>query len=788
MKLKLSLLMLFSIVGNLAVGQSTYSRVKFDLSKVDIKDLTKLGLETDHGFMIPGVHFVNDFSQDEIAKMNASSIDYKIMIPDLDIYYKNQSESSAPRSVGTCNDGSDQALYDYTTPENYTYGSMGGYHSFEEMLIVLDSMRSKYPHLISAKAPVGNIKTWESNDIWWLRLSDNPDVDEEGEPEALYTALHHAREPNGLSQMIFYLWYMLENYDTDPEVKYLVDNTEMYFIPCINPDGYLYNQETNPDGGGFWRKNRRPAENGGGVGVDLNRNYDFFWGNDDTGSSPNSESNTYRGPEGFSEPETKAVRDFTIDHEILIALNYHTFGNLLIHPWGYNDQPTDEDSIFKAIGRSMIKENNFTLGTGTETVGYTVNGDSDDYLYGEEGEKNKIYSMTPEVGDGFWPDSTQIEGFNKSCMYQNLATAHSLLNHYDARMSVPNLVEEDEGVFVLDVTKSGFKDGTATVEIISQSPYLIFDDFLMNFDLKIAQNKLESIPFTITENAPPLVDLSFELKVDNGEVELTDIYTFTYRRSINVEISSNDLSDPSTLKDIGNWALTEDRFVSEPTSLTDSPNGDYEANMINVVSITDALDLSNINYAALKFSAQWSIEANYDYVLVQASTDGENWTSLCGNYTSNGSENTHGTTDPLFDGIQEDWIIEEMDLSDYAGQVIHLRMLMRSDGFVELDGIYIDDILIESNVLVISDVNELDENSMNVYPSINDGQFIIELNGNNNLNSKVEIFNANGQLINRYKNLDQKNTVTINNLTSGVYLVKYSNGEKSITKRISVIK
>ncbi|MFT6334334.1 MAG: murein tripeptide amidase MpaA [Halioglobus sp.] len=780
--------MLLCIVANLAVSQSTYSRVKFDLSKVDINDLTRMGLETDHGFLIPGVHFVNDFSQEEIAKINASSIDHNIMIPDLAKHYKNRPKSSATRTTGSCDGGDGQALYDYNTPENYTYGSMGGYHTFEEMLIVLDSMRSKYPHLISAKTPVGNIKTWESNDIWWLRLSDNPDVDEEGEPEALYTALHHAREPNGLSQMLFYLWYMLENYDTDPEVKYLVDNTEMYFIPCINPDGYLFNQETNPNGGGFWRKNRRPAEGGGGVGVDLNRNYDFFWGNDDNGSSPDSESSTYRGPEGFSEPETKAVRDFTIDHEIMIALNYHTFGNLLIHPWGYNDQPTDEDSIFKAIGKSMIKENNFTLGTGTETVGYTVNGDSDDYLYGEEGEKNKIYAMTPEVGDGFWPDSTQIEGFNKLCMYQNLATAHSLLNHYDARMNVPNLVEEDEGVFVLDITKSGFKEGTVTVEIVSLSPYLIFDQFLMNYDLKIAQNRMEDITFTISGNAPPLVDLSFDVKVDNGEVVLTDTYNFTYRRSINEEIISNDLSDPSTLSDIGDWALTEDRFVSAPTSLTDSPDGNYEAGMINIVSISDAIDLTNIEFAALKFSAQWAIEANYDYVLVQASTDGENWTSLCGNYTSNGSANSHGTTDPLLDGTQSEWVVEEMNLSDYVGQTIQLRMLMRSDAFVELDGIYIDDILVESNVLVISDVNELDPSSINVYPSINDGQFVIEMKETNKSNATVEILTSNGQLINVYKNLDKKNTITIDNLSSGVYLVKYSDGEKSVTKRISVIK
>ena len=63
------------------------------------------------------------------------------------------------------------------------------------------------------------------------------------------------------------MWYLLENYDSDSEIQSIVDNTELYFIPVVNPDGYLYNELTNPNGGGFWRKNRF-----NGFGVDNNRN------------------------------------------------------------------------------------------------------------------------------------------------------------------------------------------------------------------------------------------------------------------------------------------------------------------------------------------------------------------------------------------------------------------------------------------------------------------------------------------------------------------------------------
>lgn len=62
----------------------------------------------------------------------------------------------------------------------------------------------------------------------------------------LYTALHHAREPNSASQLIFYMWYLLENYATRADIQAIVNNLEMYFVPCINVDGYIYNETTNP--------------------------------------------------------------------------------------------------------------------------------------------------------------------------------------------------------------------------------------------------------------------------------------------------------------------------------------------------------------------------------------------------------------------------------------------------------------------------------------------------------------------------------------------------------------
>lgn len=354
------------------------SRAKIELSpEQNLFLLARLGIDVSHGEYAAGRHFTSEFSAQELAKIQAAGFSSTILVKDVQAWLVE--ENSKPISTETAKRNTScltTAGSSYQTPQNFTLGSMAGYYTYAELLDILDDMAAQYPDIISVKQSIGSITTHEGRPIYWVKISDHHGVDE-AEPEVFYNAVHHAREPAGLMQLVHYMWYLLENYATDPEVKYLVDNTEMYFIPCINPDGYVYNQTTNPNGGGFWRKNRR--EHGGGdFGVDLNRNYGFQWGFDDTGSSPNPTSNTYRGASAFSEPETQAVRDFCNQHNFLITLNYHTYGNLLIYPWGYSDSPTPDAVTFNNAASVMINENGYTAGTGTETVGYIVNGDSDD--------------------------------------------------------------------------------------------------------------------------------------------------------------------------------------------------------------------------------------------------------------------------------------------------------------------------------------------------------------------------------------------------------------------------
>lgn len=782
------LLLTFVFMVGMSNAQSKYSRVKVDLTKTNISQMAKLGLEVDHGFLIPGVHFVNDFSAHELDLIRNAGIEYFVLIDDVKEDYKARKGQSVQRST-QCDE---TFLYEYDTPSNYSYGTMGGYHTYDEMVEVLEDMRAKYPELITEINVVEGFKTWEDNDIIWLKLSDNADVDED-EPEALYTALHHAREPNGLSQMIFYMWYLLENYETDERVKYLVDNTEMYFMPCLNPDGYKYNELTDPDGGGFWRKNRRPNDDEDRIGVDLNRNYGFFWGFDDFGSSPILESSTYRGPQAFSEPETQAVRSFCNERNFQVALNYHTHGNLLIHPWGYNDTPTEEDSVFQVIGETMTKENDFLLGTGTETVGYVVNGNSDDYMYGEDVEKDKIYSFTPEVGPRFWPQESEIDQLNKSCMLQNLNTAHILLNYYEEEVTnIPAIVENKTGTFDLRISKPGLKEGNVSVYILPQDEHLIIPDFFFLIALDLGEQTNIPLNFIISENAPSYQEMHFDVVLDYPDFADTTTYSFIYRNSEEEEILIDDfVTDNAWDNAGGEWGLTQSHYVSAPTSLTDSPNGMYTPNRRDSIALMDQISLEEADFTRLKFSARWDIEYRYDYVLVQVSDDdGENWTSLCGNYTRAG-EGTHGTNDPLYDGIQSTWVVEEMDLTDYQGQLINLRLMFVSDVGVEQDGFYIDDImLVNDNLITTNTEDVVQTNFMQVMPSLNNGTFDVRINSEYiGENSFIEIFDVNGKVVEKRNILQPLMTFAISTALNGYYIVKFTdrNGRVS-TSKINIIR
>ena len=689
----------------------TYSKIQIYLDGKSAHELGHLGIETDHGHHAHGKHLRNIYSSEEITAIKEAGFRYKVIIEDVNAYYNkygtmNESELSVKGRSGNCGNESIDDIYSYETPENYVYGSLGGYLSYTEALSELDRMRELYPQLITERAAIGDIVTHGGKEIYYQVISNNSNEIDEEKPQVFYNSLIHAREANSLSQNIFYMWYLLENYGTDDEVTYLMDNTTMFFVPIANPDGYIYNELIQPNGGGLWRKNRYPNAQGDTVGVDLNRNFGYEWGFDNQGSSTNENSETYRGESAFSEPETQALKYLCEQNNFEIALNYHTFGNLLIHPWGFSDMPTDEDVLFKSLGEVMTNENNFLIGTGTETVGYTVNGDADDYMYGDEG----IYSFTPEVGAGFWPSFGNIDFFNRSTVRMNLNSAHLVLSFgWMTEVFGDDIISSQEGSLFFNLHKSGLKEGDVTYEVQSQTPGVtLTNNEYVGLGLLNSQSLEVSADFAI-DSSVESGEIVFDLIVDNGEYRHTIPLVKNYIKS--GDFVAPDLTLIDTVESAenytftGDWDLTESNFLSPSSSITDSPFGKYKSSTRSEVLINAPIDLTIAEEAYFTFQTQYDIESNYDFVMLMVSTDGVNYQPICGELNDwavqdQSFRDLEGYVtqvgDPLYDGLQTEWKQERICLNDYIGEeAVYLKWEFYSDAAVEGDGYYIDDIIIE---------------------------------------------------------------------------------------------
>jgi hypothetical protein len=224
---------------------------------------------------------------------------------------------------------------------------------------------------------------------------------EEDEPAVLYDGLHHAREPVGMECTLYIMDYLLSNYGSDSIVTDWVDNTEIWIVPMINPEGWHYLVE-NELGSPWWRKNLR--ENGNNTtfdtdydGVDVNRNYDFNWR---LGGSGEPGSWTYRGPEVFSESEARAKRDLALDQKFILSLSYHSHGQIVIYSWRESPRAPDQDLIIDIARNIAGRIPRFNAqGTYEPSVSDCQNGFSRCWMYAGAG----TLEYTVETAPSFMP-------------------------------------------------------------------------------------------------------------------------------------------------------------------------------------------------------------------------------------------------------------------------------------------------------------------------------------------------------------------------------------------------
>jgi len=645
-----------------------------------IKLIAEQGIPMDHTVGKPGIFLDLTVSEDERITLMSTGLDVEILIPNLTRYYQEMNRPAIER--------------------DFPLGSMQGNYTWDELNDRFDELRTQYTPIMTDRIIIG--ESMDGHDIWAFKVSDNPNEDEE-EPEVLYTGLTHAREPVGMMNLFYFVQLLCESYGTDPELTYLVDNREMWFIPVINPDGYLYNESIQPNGGGMHRKNRRDTNCGDGTnrGVDLNRNYGYGWGANNTGSSPDPCSTTYRGTEEFSEPETAAVRDFVEDREFMNVLHYHAYSNVLIHPYGNASLPEEPDlTTYREVGEEMTHYNGYAVGTGFEVIGYTVNGDAVDWSYGDQG----LIAYTPEVGSssqGFWPPEDHVETLCQEQVHPNKIFAFVAGSDFMiGDENIDDSVVEPGTVVTLEIEiqNRGLTDSDGPVEVLFQAlngHISLVDSIVVIDEIPTRESEIILIEPSISSETVVGTETGLILSVhDNISFQRTDTIRFVVGQPSILFLDGFETGLDNWSID-GDWGLTTASATGDH-ALTDSPNGDYGSGQTTVAELSVNIGFEFIVHPIIRFKAQWDIEENWDFVRLQAFIPEEGWVSLAGDFTEMGSgQPAQPDGEPGYDGVQIDWIEETIQLDQLNGNnPTAFRFIQTSDNYQEGDGFSIDDFTI----------------------------------------------------------------------------------------------
>ena len=227
------------------------------------------------------------------------------------------------------------------------------YYDYNEYVTLLATLKAesdlRTPSILAVET-IGY--SYEGHPIYAVKISVNPETDDEQKPDVLIDGGIHAREWISSESCIHFIQYVFDAYydNAHPdhaEIDEIVNEFEIWIIPMINPDGRMRDDLNNGDPCSFWRDPLyhpgdiegwrtnvqdvycAAADNDTNIGIDLNRNFSAYW------EKTPCESETYGGHAPFSAPETRALKDFINNHMISLVLNQHAYAQLFASATGF---------------------------------------------------------------------------------------------------------------------------------------------------------------------------------------------------------------------------------------------------------------------------------------------------------------------------------------------------------------------------------------------------------------------------------------------------------------------
>lgn len=292
------------------------------------------------------------------------------------------------------------------------------YHDLDVVYAWLDELAQTYDNV---KVVVGG-QTYEGREIRGIEINNGDNL-----PGVVIESGIHAREWITVAGSSWVVNEILKD-SADPiwrQFNYL-------YFPSVNPDGYTYTFSEDR----LWRKTRRPYKWGliTCYGADANRNYGSHWS--EGGSSNNPCTETYAGPEAFSEVETKSLSDYLTsqaqirNNQVYVA--YHSYSQLLMFPWGYTDEHIPEHETYQRIGDAAaaslkaVHGTEFTVGNIYEVI-YQTSGTSTEWYYDKlKPTLSYVYEMRDTGRYGFELPPDQIIPVGE----EHLASLRTILEEY----------------------------------------------------------------------------------------------------------------------------------------------------------------------------------------------------------------------------------------------------------------------------------------------------------------------------------------------------------------------
>ncbi len=301
-------------------------------------------------------------------------------------------------------------------------------------------------------------RTHEGREIWALKVSSNSHEDTSHKPGTVITGCHHAREWTTVEVPLHSARKLLESaQEGDPQAVQLLEKGEFWFVPLVNPDGYEHSlTEDN-----MWRKNRRPISKVvDGVmvedyGVDPSRNYgdgsplgeQIYRPSGDTPAVTKDDfeyhidhpsSFIHRGPHAASEAEVEANQQLKLGRaNIRGALDYHSFGEAIIHPFGYTKTAVPELELYQRLGEELNQASGGTMEVKSSADLYPVTGNSVDIQH-----INGIISYTMEINRCFQVPPEEIRPTCERFHQVNLLFMESIVNLAQAGQLPDRIVPE----------------------------------------------------------------------------------------------------------------------------------------------------------------------------------------------------------------------------------------------------------------------------------------------------------------------------------------------------------